>query len=187
MRSPDLRTAVVTLTAMVVLSGCTSNDPTAKPTTELPDGIATQSPTGADTPTPTEVETTGPQAEARAEIDAVFDAYVEGFTAAMAAGPTPPVLVEHLEGIATGSWIIELQNGFGATPPPVKNPPAYGELTITDIDLDGGSVSGTACYGPVRVGDSTRQVVTQIEMVRGDDGAWLIASDRADGESSCDE
>ena len=187
MRSPALRTTVVTLTAMVVLYGCTSNDPTANPTTALPNGTATQLPTGVDTPTPTEVETTDPDAEARAEIDAVFDAYVERFTAAMAAGPTPPVLIEHLEGIATGRWIIELQNGFGPTPPPVEDPPAHGVVTITDLDLEAGTASGTSCYGPVRVGDDRRHVIKQVEWVRQDDGTWLVASDRADGESSCDE
>lgn len=186
MRSPDLRPAVVTLTTMVVLAGCTSNDPTADPTSELTTETETQSPTGADTTTPTQVETTDPEAEARAEIEAVFDAYVEGFTAAMAAGPTPPVLVEHLDGVATGSWIIELQNGFGATPPPVEKPPAHGVVTITDLDLEAGTASGTSCYGPVRVDDSRRHVIKQVEWVRQDDGTWLVSSDRADGETSCD-
>lgn len=178
-----LRNTCSALTVLVVLSACTRGttlDPNTDPTNNS--GSATES----ETPAPSN-PTTDPEEDATAQVHAVFEAYTLAYTAALREGPTPPVLVEHLEGLATGSWIIELQNGFGPNPPPVKNPPTHGVLTIVDLDVEAGTATGSSCYGPVRVGDSSRRVVKHVEVVREEDGTWLVAADRADGESSCDE
>lgn len=189
MRTISHRTALVLLVGALGLTACTSNEPTATPTEGSTSDPVTETPSTSPTPTPTDATTPtepeDPEAAARADIAEVFTAYTRAKAKALQEGPTPPVLVEHLEGIATGSWIIELQNGYGPSPVPVADPPTYEPMTTTDLDMDAGTGVGTSCYGPVRVAGELRMVVAAIAFVRSD-GTWLVDGDRPDGASSCD-
>lgn len=160
-----IRCLLLVLASVVVLTACTSDDPIAQPTTEPVTDTESEDPTEAKTSAPGETE--DPEEEARAEIEAVYGAYTEAFTTALEEGPTPEVLIERLDGIATVDWISKLSQGFGVEPDPITDPAPFGPVTIVEVDLEAGTASGTYCWdgeqGDLRVArnERTRWLVDQ--------------------------